>query len=94
MIILYNVGENKKALLPWQTKELSFMAEKEGFEAPQAALRARMSPLALGAARRNRSGMTRVRIPPVTKTTHPTGCVVFLAEKEGFELSKKHPNSV
>ena len=32
MIILYDVDENKKALLPWQTKELPLMAEKEGFD--------------------------------------------------------------
>ena len=32
MIILYNVGENKKALLPWQTKELSFMEKISCFD--------------------------------------------------------------
>ena len=42
--------------------------ETEGFEAPQAALRARMSPLAPAAARRNRSGMTKGSNPPIIKT--------------------------
>ena len=33
MIILYDINENKKALLPWQTKELSFMVvDSKGLE--------------------------------------------------------------
>ena len=46
----------------------SDVVETEGFEAPQAALRARMSPLAPAAARRNRSGMTKGSNPPMIKT--------------------------